>query len=323
MGRHHKYSTDSCSESYDYDNSHKHKRSCSSSSSSSFSSDEKKIMRKVDKVEKKLEKNYKKDKCLAKSEQMLEKRVWKLEKKLRKAYKLYKYRLRREKCLMVNGCDAYGSFSNNVAQTIANGDSIIFATDEGSLNISLLATDIQVHRDGVYKYEFTCQFNEASLLAIYINGVERPETRTGSNSGANIVAMQQLLYLHAGDILSVRSLRLTSVTTAVGFDIPSQNVDITLVKIAPLPEKCCIPPPLFEHSCSDSDSSSSEECHKSSPKCHKSSPKKPQNNNVKDNKEVKETKETKETKEVKETKDNKDNKNVFVQKQQIRPNIRK
>jgi hypothetical protein len=79
-----------------------------------------------------------------------------------------------------------------------------------------------------------------------VNDQPLPATLVGSNSGANVFSMQQIIYLQDGDRISIRNVHTTSVTTAVGFDTPNQNIDMTIFKIAPLPEKCCLPPPICE-----------------------------------------------------------------------------
>ena len=237
-------SSDSDSSSYDekYSNSdkRKHRRHYSDSS---MSSSEKRINHKVHHVEKHLEK---KDRELEKKDRYFAKRIKRLERKYCKMYKKIKWNLRREKCLMVNGCDAYGSFSNDTAQTILPGQSVLFLKNEGSLNIDFLLTEITVRRDGVYTYNFSAQFNEGTLLQLFVNDLPLAASLVGSNSGANIFTMQQILFLQNGDRVSIRNVHSTSVATATGFDTPNQNIDMTIVKIAPLPEKCCLPPPICE-----------------------------------------------------------------------------
>jgi hypothetical protein len=238
-------SSSSSSSSYDekYSNSDKKKHRHSTSSSSYSSSDEKKLNRKVNHVEHELEK---KDRELEMVDREFARRIRRLEKKYCKIYKKIKWNLRREKCLMVNGCDAYGSFSNNTVQTVLPNESIVFLVNEGSLNIDFAEKEITVRRDGVYKYAFSAQFNEPTLLELFVNNVAIGASLVGSNSGANVFTMQQLLYLHNGDVITVRNVHSTSIATAIGFDTPSQNIDMTIFKIAPLPEPCCIPPPICE-----------------------------------------------------------------------------
>jgi hypothetical protein len=243
----------------------KRKSSCSSSSSSDYSTDEKKIIHKVKNVAKHMER---KDHELDRKDRHFERKIHRLEDKYRRIYKKIKYCLRREKCLMVNGCDAYGSFSNNVLQTLLPGDSITFGKNEGSLNMEFSGTEIQIYREGVYRYVFSGQFNEGCLLQLFNNGVPIDATIVGSNSGANIVTLQQLLFLHVGDVITVRNVHNTSIATATGFDTINQNVDFTLFRIAPLPEKCCLPPPIEEcivwttDDCSSSSSSDHKPCGK-------------------------------------------------------------
>jgi hypothetical protein len=224
-----------------------------------------------------------KDRELDRKDRHFAKKIHRLEEKYRRIYKKMKWCLRREKCLMVNGCDAYGSFSNNQAQTLLPGDAIVFLKNEGSLNMEFLLSEVQIKRDGVYRYTFSGQFNEGCLLELFNNGVPIDASIVGSNSGANIVTMQQLLYLHAGDNISIRNVHNSSIATATGFDTLNQNVDFTLFRIAPLPEACCIPPPIEEciiwttDDCSSSSSSDHKPCGKQCDKPpHTPPPKQPE-----------------------------------------------
>ena len=295
----------------------------------------KKVVKKIDCLAEKIKKNEKQDKCveeklenniehlecnIEKLEHKLEHNIDKLEhniehlehklkknscldKKWRLKYRTVVERLRKEKCLMVNGCDAYGSFYSFTPQSIAPNSSVVFEAHTNVLNLQFVdgTTNIQVLRAGIYNLNITCQFDQPCQVAFFVNGNPDLTTVTASNSGAHIVTVHQLLSFNVGDFVSFRNyisnVTITTSIPASGLIANSQNVDFTMYRIAPLPEPCCLPPCLnkkawcdFESDCesehescssdSDSDSShsskfcSSEKSHKkSSKKCKKSSKK--------------------------------------------------
>jgi hypothetical protein len=250
--RHSESSSDSDSSSYNerYSNSEKRRRRHHRSSScSSESSTEKKINHKVNHVEKHLEK---KDRELERKDRHFARRIKRLERKYCRIYNKIKWNLRREKCLMVNGCDAYCAISSFNSQSIPQQGLILFESIDGLLNIDLVnnGTQILFKRSGVYNFDFTGQFDQPCQLAVFQNGIHLQETTTASNSGAHIVTLHQLLFIESGDVIDFRNhtstVTLTTSVPASGLEFPSQNIDLTIFKLAPLPEPCCVPPPICE-----------------------------------------------------------------------------
>ena len=221
---------------------------------------EHKLEHKLDKLEHKLKENKEKDRHV-------EHKLDKLEKKELK-YKTVIHRLRREKCLMVNGADSYGSFYSTQAQTIHPNDNVKMDKKVNVLNLKLKSNGngVKVLREGVYIVHIVAQFNEPSQVALFINDDPELSTVTTSNNVNNTVVIHQLVKLYEDDIVSFKNyLSATDLTTSVSTTglIPcSVNVELTLWKIAPLPEKHCIPPCLNETPwCyTDSDSSDSSKC---------------------------------------------------------------
>ena len=258
--------------------------------------DRKKANKKLECLEEKLDDNKHKDRHL-------EQKVFKLEQKLkhneeldrkwRLKYKNIVYRLRREKCLFVNGCDAYGSFYSTSLQTIPPNGSIIFDYQHNVLNLDFTpgTTDIKVLRAGVYTLNITCQFDQPAQVCFFVNGLPDLTTVTSSNSGAHIVTVHQLFTLNVNDIVSFRNhISNTPITTSLpasGSVTASQNVDFTIFRIGPMPSPCCLPPCLNDKECisessgsecshseSESDKShSSKFCKEDSHKCKKNSKK--------------------------------------------------
>ena len=149
---------------------------------------------------------------------------------------------------MVNGSDAYGSFYCTTPQSILPNDYIVFENMINVLNLSFEENkrEIKIAIPGIYTFNITAQFDQPCQVAIFINDVPDLATVTASNSGAHIVTVHQLLSLKAGDLVSFRNyisnVTLTTSIPASGTILPSQNVDLTIYRIAPLPEPCCLPP---------------------------------------------------------------------------------
>jgi hypothetical protein len=231
--------------------------------------DKKKAHKKLECLEEKLDDNKHKDKHLEHKVLKLEHKLKhnaELDRKWRLKYKNIVYRLRREKCLFVNGADSYGSFYSTSLQTIPPNGSIIFDKQHNVLNLEFTngTTDIKILRGGVYTLGITCQFDQPAQVCFFVNGMPDLTTVTASNSGAHIVTVHQLFTLNVNDIVSFRNhISNTSITTSLpasGTVLESQNVDFTMYRIAPLPTPCCLPPCLNDRDCV-SESSGSECSH--------------------------------------------------------------
>lgn len=251
---------------------HRPQYSNSSSSSSSLSEDEKMILHKVNHVERKFDRKdqelecklNKKDQELERKDRHLEHKLRKLERRYCRIYKRLKWFLRRDKCLMVGGSDAFGSFESTTRQEVPPEASIVFESCEDVVNIDFVpgSTEFTIQRNGVYSYNFTGQFGQPAQLTVFVNDIPLNHTTTASNSGAHMITLHQLLQLRRGDRVSVRNhTTLVTINTqipAAGLQEESQNIDMVIFKIAPLPEECGIPPMYCDKLewCSDSESDS-------------------------------------------------------------------
>ena len=94
------------------------------------------------------------------------------------------------------------------------------------------------------------QFNEPCQLGLFINTVLDPTTVVSNNSGATITSGSQMLRLLTGDRIELRNLGnniITSTLAAAGNPLlQSQNVDLTIFKIAPNRDVCGDFPIPFE-----------------------------------------------------------------------------
>jgi hypothetical protein len=236
---------------------------------------EKVLDTKIEVLDCKLNKNTKKDKEVEKKIEKLKHKIVrtnKLERAWRLKYRTVVERMRREKCLMVNGSDAYGSFYTFAPQVIQPNAPAVFQFPQNVLNILFTpgSTFITVQRSGVYTLNLTAQFDQPCQVAIFVNGVPDLTTVTASNSGAHIVTVHQLFKLMANDKVSfnnyISNVPITTSIPASGSIANSQNIDFTIIRIAPLPEKCCTVPEINSKpwcyydsdSCSDFDLKSCE-----------------------------------------------------------------
>lgn len=231
--------------------SRKSSTSSSSSSCSSLSTDEKIINDKVNYTHNKLNR--------------LVQKVKYLEKQLRKSYCRHLRMLRREKCLMVNGCDAYATYLSYVPQTVEVNAPFVFDISEKTLNVELINNrSIKILRSGMYKVNFSVQLDQPGQVALFVNDVIVETTTTANNSAGTTLTDDQILAFNAGDLLQWRNyISNGSIVTAkagAGLAQPTQNLDFNLFRIAPLPEGCCIPPPINcePNCCYDTDSCSSD-----------------------------------------------------------------
>jgi hypothetical protein len=262
-------------------NKHKSKKHYVSSSSDSESEKEnkhvKKVENKIEKLEHKVKETKEKEKKNevrdTKLEQKLDKLNCKLnqneikDKKFRLKYKTVVHRLRREKCLMVNGADAYGSFYSTSYQCIKPNEPIRLEKKINNLNLKLKSngTGIKILREGVYTFNLTAQFDQPAQIALFVNDEPDLSTVTSNNNPVNVITVHMIVKLYECDIISFRNYLSTgdiSTTMSTSGLIPcSANVELSLWRIAPIPEKHCLPPTLNENPwCYSDNESSDSEC---------------------------------------------------------------
>ena len=186
------------------------------------------------------------------SENELEEVETKLTKKIEELYCKILWNLRREPCLMLNGSDAHASVYSYTAHSTAPGANVVFDLSQYATNVDYTNGDdfLIVRRNGLYYFSWTAQFNEPCQLGIFINTVLDPTTVVSNNSGATVTAASQMLRLLTGDRIELRNLGnniITSTLAAAGNpSLQSQNVDLTIFKIAPNLNLCGDFPIPFE-----------------------------------------------------------------------------
>ena len=157
--------------------------------------------------------------------------------------------IRKEKCLMVNGADAYGTFYSYNQQTVSPNGPVILEKSQNVLNIDFDDNTqfIRIERSGIYVINITCHFDSSAQVALFIN--ETPEL--SSLTSSNIVCIHLILTLMKNDELSLRNyLTSSNIITALttnGLIPETKNVVINLWRIAPVLEKCSYPPKPNKH----------------------------------------------------------------------------
>jgi hypothetical protein len=165
---------------------------------------------------------------------------------------------------MVNGCDAYGSFYSTCAQTIKPNDNIKLEKKVNTLNLKLRSngSGVKILREGVYVFNMTAQFDQPSQVAFFVNDEADLSTVSASNNSTNTIVIHHVVKLYENDFVSFKnylsSTDITTTTPTSGLIPFSVNVDFSLWRIAPIPEKHCLPPPLNENPWCYSQSESSD-----------------------------------------------------------------
>jgi hypothetical protein len=178
---------------------------------------------------------------------------YKLTKKMDKLYCKFLWNLRREPCLFLNGSEAHASVYSYSVHTILQGANLVFDLAQYATNIDYTNGDdfLVVRRNGLYYFSWSATFNEPCQLGVFVNGVLDPTTVISNNSGATVTSATQMLRLLNGDKIEIRNLgnnTITTTTAAAGNPLlQSQNIDLTLFKIAPNLNVCGPFPVPFEH----------------------------------------------------------------------------
>ncbi len=157
--------------------------------------------------------------------------------------------LRKEKCLMVNGSDVYGTFYCFNQQTVSPNNPLILEKSQNILNLDFDDNTpiVRIERSGVYVVNITCQFETPAQVALFINEIPELSSLTSSN----LICIHLVLTLIKGDELSIRNyLTNSNITTALtsnGLIPETKNVVMNIWRIAPVLEKCSYPPKPNKH----------------------------------------------------------------------------
>ena len=155
-------------------------------------------------------------------------------------YKYYKYKLLSDDSLLAGGSNAYLSSANTTIDVIPQG----YPIPENSLGLMLNVEQpphdnaiFFVRESGTYLFFYVLNSDQSAQIALYVNGLVRPLTRSGNNSGAGQLLVSGLIKLNKDDSIIVRNDNSTvsAVTSKLyngGLNIGNDST-FSLIKIAP------------------------------------------------------------------------------------------
>jgi hypothetical protein len=159
-------------------------------------------------------------------------------------YQYFKNKLVCDENLMVSGSDSYLFITNNLHQSIPQGDPLTFNNLVLSKNVDypVLNNPFFVRTSGHYLLFVSITTDSSAEFAICVNDIVQPYTSVGSNSGAGLIVVRCLLQLNKDDNLTVRNYISSSIIVNAnlfaGGTQSGNNLQITLFKISNLNEYC-------------------------------------------------------------------------------------
>jgi len=164
--------------------------------------------------------------------------------KWRWLYNAFKHYMLREKDLMIEGSPAYfGALSSNVQTMAPEALAVYEINSKFSKNVMHrnCTAVMEICQDGVYGIAVVVQADQPAQYTIFINDVPNVYTTQGTDSGLEQVNLNQYLYLHSGDKLTVvnHTSAMNPINTSInaGGALVGTNNIISIIKIAQLPHK--------------------------------------------------------------------------------------
>jgi hypothetical protein len=122
-------------------------------------------------------------------------------------YKYYKYLLQTDPGLMISGSQGYASATNTISEIIPQNfpvtlENLILSHNVDHLNFY---SPHHIRQSGIYLYLFAITTDQATQIALFVNGQPQYLDRVGSNSGAGQILLRGLLKLNNGDSLVIRN----------------------------------------------------------------------------------------------------------------------
>lgn len=155
-------------------------------------------------------------------------------------YNYFKNRLFEDEQLMVGGSNAYINSINNTGQMVPTNHAVDFNSTVLNYHAETVYVNspFYVRESGVYILFFIAQTDSSSQFTIFVNGVLKPTTTVGSNSGAGQVISRHMIRLERNDNVVVRNYISTANSVTLnsthGGLQNGNDATILLMKIAPL-----------------------------------------------------------------------------------------
>ena len=157
-------------------------------------------------------------------------------------YDYFKNRLVQDEQLMVAGSSAYLNAVNTTGEIIPQNHSASFDyPPQIANNIVMVSTSqspLFVRESGVYILFFVATVDNACQFTFFVNGLVKPYTCVGTNSGAGQVVARTLIELNKDDHVVVRNYISTGSSVKAnlynGGSDPGNDITFLIMKIAPL-----------------------------------------------------------------------------------------
>jgi len=170
-------------------------------------------------------------------------------------YECTKKHLRKDKCAMAFGSNAFAYVYTRTPQTVALEAPIVFDAIQNTFNIILDNTlsNIIVGKSGIYEIRADINAAQPSQFSIFVNGVSVDTSTSGVNAGAAELTFVFILPLNKGDKVSINNhtsaLGPIQFIQNVGGVLPATLAQVVINKIAPIPEDLHFAAPTGKYSC--------------------------------------------------------------------------
>lgn len=122
-------------------------------------------------------------------------------------YKYFKYLLETDDDLMVRGSPAFLTATNTLAEAIPQNYPMTLENIFLEYNVDHLLPNSPFHirKTGTYIYFFVISTDQATQIALFVNGQPLILDRVGNNSGAGQLVLRGLVQLEDGDSIVIRN----------------------------------------------------------------------------------------------------------------------
>ena len=152
---------------------------------------------------------------------------------------MFKQYLHRNRKIDTNGNNKYGCFLNNDPQVINAQQQMIMEINDLVNGIQHIqgTKEMIVEHTGIYNATFNLSTIAPAQFALAINGVVNPTTISGTNSGAALNSMIQLIVLKKGDVVTlidnISAITPINTTNNAGGTAVGNNTIVTFYRITP------------------------------------------------------------------------------------------
>ena len=157
-------------------------------------------------------------------------------------YRYYKCRLLNDDELMAGGSTAYINAYSDTPLSIGRNYPVESTKTSIASNVDYpyVGSPYFVRESGVYVIFFTVHCDQASQFCLFVNGVERPLSRGGNNTGAGQLVLRSMVALNKNDAVVIRNSISSAAMLTSGLNVGGLQPGVTdtflLLKISTLEE---------------------------------------------------------------------------------------